>query len=128
MLFEEFKGGELLFPHDELSKFNKQIRQIEKTEVFAITPFENQFGVFCKYLESLNRAGLLNNKLYSMLRNKTKVKSLLEAKGIQFQEQIQLEINEEQSKLLQVYNDKWDPVQFEEDDGIVYTPMVVVHT
>lgn len=125
-LYEEFEGGAALFPQDNLSLFNEQINHIKSTEVFPTQVFEDQFNALRKYLDGLICAGKINNDLYAALCNKTYVRTRLESRGNQFQEQIQIEFGKEKHKMLQNCNDNWNPTQYEEDEGIVYSPFVVI--
>ena len=127
-LCEEFKRGAALFPRDELSLFEEQISIIKNTQDFPIQVFEDQFVVFMKYLFSLKSNGLIHDDLFSRLNNKDAVKSLLETQGASFKDKFYLKIGEEKNNVLKNNNDSWDPEQFAEADGFVYSPFIVLES
>lgn len=126
-LFEEFNGGSVLFPQDELSLFDEQIKAIKETKIFPFEVFEDQFSSFSKFLQKIHSVGLIDSSLFSSLSNKTYVKSALEAEGHCFQEKIHIKLSENQKTNLQELNAEWNPARFAEDDGIVYSPFIVCY-
>lgn len=122
-IFEEFDGGKALFPEDGLSQFSNEIEQIRATNTFPINVFEDTFNVLKKYFILKQEQGLIENNIFKLLCNKEWVLNSLKRKGCIFSDKLHIHSNNRE--IITLLNQEWNPKQFAEKEGILYTPMIV---
>ena len=122
-LFDEFEGGNILFPEDGLFQFDDEIKHIQETNIFSVEIFERTFNALCKYFNIKKEQGLIENDLCSQLCNKEWLLDVLKSKGYIFRDY--LSIHKKSIEIIQQLNEKWDAVQYANKEGILYTPEIV---
>lgn len=122
-IFEEFDGGRTLFPEDGLSQFSNEIEQIRATNTFPINVFEDTFNMLKKYFTLKQEQGLIENNIFKLLCNKEWVLNSLKRKGCTFSDKLHIHSNNKE--IITLLNQEWNPKQFAEKEGILYTPMIV---
>ena len=121
-IYEEFNGGETLFPNDGLTPFSDAIKQIMETKDLPEDAFEIAFRVLQEYVKSHRANGVINDELCSFLLNKQNWICRIVQGGFHLRKQIQICAD---SKIINEMNRNWDPEQFAIKEGINYTPFLV---
>ncbi len=123
-LFDEYDGGKVLFPDDGLSQFGEEINQIQTTKTFPLSAFEYVYSSIQAYFSSKRDIGMLSDEIYNLFSDKERLLVRLYEKGYIFTEK--LGIRTEKEKLIEKLNQAWNPNIFVENEGIVYSPFIVI--
>lgn len=122
-IFDEFDGGRALFPEDGLFQFSNEIEQIRSTNIFPVDVFENTFRALRKYFDWKHDQGMMAHNTHMLMCDKRKLLSALEKMGCVFDEKIHIHSNNKE--IIACLNQEWNPGDFAEKEGFLFTPMIV---
>lgn len=122
-IFDEFDGGNVLFPEDGLCQFSDEIKYIRNTNKFSVNTFEITFSALCKYFLIKKRQGIIKKDLYSKLCNKEWLLKNLKVSGYIIGKK--LFIPTKNIEIIKELNNTWNPNLYAEKEGMVYTPAIV---
>lgn len=122
-IYDEFNGGETLFPKDGLTPFCGAIQQIIQTREFPQRAFEIAYRVLREYVKNHRVNGIIDDELYRTLLDKRHWIRRIEQEGFDFCKQIKIHAD---SSVIEEMNRNWDPEKYAKDEGINYTPFLVM--
>lgn len=115
-IFEEFDGGNILFPKDSLFYFEEQISFIMKTKIFPEEIFERTYGLVNSYLKDYVKRGIVKKELMEQT-TKDWIRSSLKEYGISFSEKMRLPAGID--SMIEEFNKKWNPIKYAKDEDII---------
>lgn len=115
-IFEEFNGGEVLFPKDTLYYYEKEIEQINKMDKYPEEVFEIMIDCLSSYLASYAARGLMEKELYQRL-DKDWLKDKLNERDIKLVDKIV--IKQENGNDIEKINRNWDLQKYLQDEDIL---------
>lgn len=124
-IFEEFDGGNRLFPKDSLFYFEQEINEIATTKTFPETIFEKAYDIILAHLEIYKRNNIIK-KEDVVLFTKDWLKEKITTYGISIKKKFKL--SAENTKMMEVINNNWDPVEYAKDEGIIAWSRKIIPT
>lgn len=115
-IFEEFDGGNMLFPKDSLFYFEEQISFIMKTKIFPEEIFEQTYDLVNSYFKDYVKKGIVKKELMEQT-TKDWIRSALKEYGILFSEKMRLPAGID--SMIEEFNKKWNPIQYAKDEDII---------
>lgn len=122
-LYEEFNGGKILFPDDGLEPFAEAIEQIQTGLIFPSEAFDIGYKIFCLYLEMYRENNTISDEIINIMRSKDYLISKLQNRGFELCSQLKLKASQ---ATIEEMNINWDPTEFAQKEGFIYSPFMVV--
>lgn len=115
-IFEEFEGGQRLFPKDSLFYFEEQISYIKTTKVFPEEIFEETCDLITCYLGDYVERGVMRSEILRLV-TKDWLRNMSKEHEISYSERIQLPSGV--SVIIENLNKIWNPSQYVKDEDIL---------
>ena len=104
-------------------QFRYEIEQIRSTNIFPVDVFENTFRALRKYFDWKHDQGIMAHNTHMLMCDKRKLLSALEKMGCVFDKKIHIHSNNKE--IIARLNQEWNPGDFAEKEGFLFTPMIV---
>lgn len=115
-LFEEFDGGNSLFPKDSLFYFEDIISNIMNTKTFPIDVFNQTYELIMSYLTTYETNGFIKNNIAIKMTKDWFYKKTTE-RSIELTEQLKLSSGK--TGIIDEINKKWDPSMYKKKEDII---------